>query len=216
MARIPNVNRKRILLVCCGISLLLAVTFALTVKTHSQQLQVLDQKTENAALEEVERSVDQPMRVLGNVDSPFRIVEARVKEVSGEQFTRLTGRTTDLVTVSTVPEIELVNTSGKAITGFVIGIRDPHSRTTRTLAQRKVSIAPGETYIVRREHFVNPQQVTVADDNGQFHQKLVQPKKNSEKYWLPFAGRSDIFVTVGCVNFDDGTTWMIKKGGEVK
>src|ERR1044071_7645704 len=105
MATILNWNRKRILLTSCLVSLLLAVTFALTVITHSQQLQVLNEEAKNAALEQIENSVDQPLRIAGNDDSPFTIVEARVKEVSGAQFTRLTGRTTDLVTVSSVPEV---------------------------------------------------------------------------------------------------------------
>jgi hypothetical protein len=215
MARIFNGNRKRILFTCCVVSLVLALPIALTVRTHSQQLQVLDQRAENAALEQIEKSSDRPLRVVGNDDCALRIVEARVKEVSGTHFTRLTGRATDLEVVSTVPEVELMNTSGRTITGFAIAIRDPLSRTTRTLVQLKVSVAPGETYIVKREHFVNPEKMMVANESG-VRQTLVKPQMKSEKLWLQFAKRSDIFITVGRVNFDDGSAWMIKEGGEVR
>jgi hypothetical protein len=38
----------------------------------------------------------------------------------------------------------------------------------------------------------------------------------SEQYWLTFAERSDLFITVGKVSFDDGSGWLIKEGGEVR
>ncbi|HYP26447.1 MAG TPA: hypothetical protein VE262_07010 [Blastocatellia bacterium] len=216
MTTLLNKTPKKFLLAGCVVFLLLALTFALSVRTNSQHLQALNQKANNDALERIEKSADHSLRVVGNDDSPFRIVGVKVKEVSGSRFTKLTGSKTDLERVSSVPEVELVNTSDKTITGFVLAIRAPHSRITRTLAQRKVSIAPGETYVVKREHFVNPEKVTVADGNGEVRQTFIQPKMDSERYWLHFAGRSDIFITVGSVSFDGGSGWRIKEGGEIR
>src|SRR5205085_11541257 len=79
MTAILNATRKRILCACCVVSLLLAVTFALTVRTHSQQLQVLNQEAKNEMLEQIEKSADQPLRIVGNDDCALKIVEARVK-----------------------------------------------------------------------------------------------------------------------------------------
>jgi len=216
MAKILNVNRKRVLLAGGLACLLLAVTLVVNVRTHSQNLQTLDQRAENDLAEQIENSLDQPLRIVGNDDCPLGIVEAKVKEVSGRQFTRLTGRTTNLVSVSSVPEVELANTSGRVVTEFAIAVRDPQSRTSLRLNQRRVSVAPGDTYTVKREHFVGSEKVTTASENGRIWHTLVRPKMNSEKYWLQFAERSDLFVSVRSVTFDDGTSWMRKGGGEVR
>lgn len=189
---------------------------AFSAKTSSRQLTVLPQKEKDALLKRVENSSEQPLRVAENADSPLRIARATVKEIPGPTFTKLTGRATDLPAVSGVPEVALMNTSGKTVTSFVLAIRDPKSRTTRTLVQRKISIPPGETYIVKREHFVNPEKVTVASADGPGRQILSQPRMDSEKYWLPFAGRSELFITVGRVTFDDGSSWTITEGGEIR
>jgi len=154
--------------------------------------------------------------VLENGDSPLRVSEARVKEISGFQFTRLTGKTTDLPLVSSVPEASLVNSSGKTITGFVFVVRDPESKVTRGIIQNRVSIAPGQTFSVIRQAFLKSESVTMAEANGQIQQKLVQADMNSEKYWMPFADRSRLFATVAKVSFQDGTVWRVQEGAEIR
>lgn len=215
MNKILNVNRKIILFACCLVVSLVIVELVLSVRTNSQQLQVANQKEKNGLIEKIEKSADQPLRVLENADSPLRIVETKVKEITGSEFTQLTGITTDLASVSSVPEVKVVNNSGKTITGFILAIRDPKSKTLRTFSPYKVSIAPGETYTVRQDQFVISEKVTVADDKG-VRQELMRPKMDSEKFWITFAGRSDFFVTVGMVFFEDKSKWMIQEGGEIQ
>lgn len=215
MTRLLYASRKTVMFAASLVCLLSVIALTVAVKTNSQQRQVLNQNSKDTLLKQVENSMDLPLRVAGNENCPFRIIQATVKEISGSDFTRLTGKTTDLVTVSSNPEVKLVNTSGKTITGFVIAIRDPQSQTTSTLVNLKASIPPGESYIVKREQFVKSEKATVAS-GGQVRETLVQPKMDSEKYWLQFAGRSDIFITVGAVMLNDGSRWMIKDGGDVK
>jgi hypothetical protein len=209
------VTRKIVLLAGCLVLALFVVALASTVKT-THRLQSRNQKDKDALLKQVDELPEQPLRVAGNTDCPFRIIQATVKEMPGPDFSRLTGRTTDLPAVASVPEVSLLNTSAKTITGFVILIRDPQSRTSRGLVDLKASVAPGETLLVKREYFVGPEKSMVAGENGQVNQRLVQPKMDAAKYWLPFAGRSDMFITVAIVNFDDGSSWKVKEGGEVK
>ncbi len=216
MMRLLNVARGKTFAGCCIVSLLLAVTLAFSAKTQRKQQEIFHQKAENGAPEWIEKFTDQSLEILGNEDSPLRIVEARVKELSGAEFTRLTRRTTDLEAVSSVPEVELRNTSGKTITGFILALREPLTRTTLTHYERKVSVAPGETYIVRREHFVSPDQRMVTGDDGKTSQVAIQPNLDSEKCWILFARRPDVFITVGIVKFHDGSMWRIKEGGEVR
>ncbi|HEY5885138.1 MAG TPA: hypothetical protein VIT88_10650 [Pyrinomonadaceae bacterium] len=209
--------RKTILL--AGVLVLGCAAIALSIgnRTHSQRPNIPGRTTKDSIMASVERSPNLPLRVAGNEDCPFRIMAASVKQVSGSDFSQLTGRTTDLPVVTSVPEITLANTSGQAIISFVLVIRDPPSRSTRGFVQEKVSIAPGTIYSVKREHFFKFERQAIADSNQPARQIVVQPRADSEDYWLQFpAGSTDVFVTVGKVTFQDGSSWMIKEGGEVK
>ena len=209
--RISDINAKAILLAGFSVCLLPAVALTVGMKTRSQQPQVPSQNNKDSLLRQVESSQELPLGVARNDDCPLRIVQATVKEISGSDFSRLTGRTTELATVSSVPEVRLVNASGETITGFVLAIRDPQSRRTRGFVQEKISVASGETYIVKRQHFVEPEKATIASENGQVQHTVVLPGMDSEKYWLQFAGRADVFVTIGKVTFSSGRSWIVKE-----
>jgi hypothetical protein len=215
MTKSLNVNHRKIFFALCFASLLLAITLSLSVRTNSQQLHSLNQPDKPTLLSQVESAAEVPFNVVENDDSPFKITEAKVKEISGPEFTKLTGKTTDLVTVSSVPEVKLINTSGKTITSFFMVIRNAKARSVCGFIQSKVSIAPGQSYTVERERFANPEKVTMADNNG-VRQIWVQPKFDSERYWLDFEKSPDVFVTVAQVSFDDGTEWRVKEGGRVR
>jgi len=208
-------SKYKLLLISGLVILFGAIGIFLTVKTNSQRLQVANQNEKNALIEKIKASADYPLRFLENEDSPLRITETKVKEITGSEFTRLTDKTTNLITVSSFPEVKLHNSSGKTIIGFALLIRDPQTRTSRTMNQSKVSIAPGAIYTVEREHFIAPDKQTVSDDKG-VRQEITLPQMDSEKYWIDFAGRSDIFIIVGLVYFEDGSSWMVKEGGEIK
>jgi hypothetical protein len=214
MSRILASNRKTFVFAACLVLLLSAVALAIGVQTKNQQRH--NQKVKQDLLEKIEKSPEQPLRIAENADSPLRIVYATVKEAEGSEYTKLTGQTTDLTTVPTVPEARLFNSSGKTITSFAIAVRNPNSRSIRGFIQRAVSIAPGETYTVERQHFLNPDKITVPEGERGYRQKLVLPKLDSEKSWLSFGRRSDLFITVGRVQFDDASTWTLKEGGEIR
>ena len=195
---------------------LFVVAFAWTLKTRPQQPQFPTQNDKEALLRQIDNSVEQPLKIAGNDDCPLKIVQATVKEISGVEFTRLTRKTTDLVSVSSVPEVKLINTSEKTITGFVLAVRHPESDRNRGVVLPKASIPSGGTYEVTRNAFVSPDKLTVANADAQTHQKIVQPKMDAEKYWVQFAQRSDVFVFVSLIVFDDGSEWKAKKGGELR
>ncbi len=216
MAKLLKVNRKVILIACCLVLLFSAVALALNLKSKDQHLQGSSRKSKDEMIRQVEESPDQLLRILGNDDCPLRLVEAKVKEVPGPLFTELTGKTTRLATVSSVPEVKLVNTSGRTVTRFFLAIRDPKSQTTRSLIRSRISIKPGETFMLRREDFGGAERVTAADAAGRIRQTMVKPGTDSEKRWLEFAARPDLFATIAMVDFEDGSNWTIKEGGEVR
>lgn len=215
MFKLSNTRHKTILFACCLVGLLALVGITLSVETNSQQLQVPNQKEKDKLLERVKSSAEIPFNVIENDDSPFRIIEAKSKEISGAEFTRLTRKTTDYATVMSVPEVKLLNTSGKTITSFYLIVRNAETQSVRGFIKSKVSVAPGETYTVTRDYFARPQKVTVSDSEGA-RQKWVQPEWDSEKVWLEFKKSPDVFVTVGQVTFADGSQWIVSEGGRVK
>lgn len=214
MSSLLDVNRRTLLVACCLVCLLSAVALALNVQTPDRGLQ--NQKGDAEALKQLESSPEQPLTILGNDDCPLRLVEANVREIPGLLFTELTGRTTSRAAVSSVPEAKMVNASEKTVTGFVFYVRDPKSQTSRLVYQTKIALKPGETHQVKRDHFVAPESMTVTGENGQTRQALVKPPVSSEKYWLDFAPRSDLFVRVGMIEFEDGSSWKIGQGGAVR
>lgn len=210
-----NVKRTKVIVGSSILSLLLAVTL-FTIKTSSQQLRAGKLKPPSDLLARIDKSPGLPLRVLENDDSPLRIVDAKVKEISGAEFTILTGTTTNLPTVPSLPEATLLNSSGKTITTFVVAVRDPISRSTRGFIQNQVKIRPGDTYLISPDHFVDAEKLTVANETGQVSQSVSRVAKESPKYWLQLGSRTDLFITIGRVNFEDGSNWKIKGGAELQ
>ena len=207
-----NRRARRIVLVS-AIPLLGIATLSLIAR--SQQLEALrgsDEKT----IEGVESLPDQPIQVLGNDDCPFRILDAKVKELPAARFRKLTGKTVTIDAVPSVPEVTVINSSDKTITEFILAVRNPQTGTGRAFAQRSVAIAPGEVYVVKRGHFVGPEAATAIGERGEIRKTPIWPKMNSEQYWLQFAPLADLYVTVGRVTFDDGSVWTIKEGGQAR
>lgn len=198
----------------CALS---TVVLTVTRKGHSQPTAVAIQNSKDALLKVVENSPELPIKVAGNDNCPFRIIEATVKEMSGPDFSRLTGKATNQSVVVSVPQVKLINTSPQTVTSFVLVVRDPQSRTSRGFVQRKVSIRSGAVYLIERTHFVAPETETVATSDMPVRQIKSQPTLASDKYWLQFEGPIDqTFVTIGRVEFADGSVWKLQEGGDVK
>ncbi|HLL15808.1 MAG TPA: hypothetical protein VK388_12130 [Pyrinomonadaceae bacterium] len=215
MAKLLASKRKSILVVCCFVFLLSTVALALSVRTRSQLTKDTARKEKSESLKQIEVSPEHSLRVLGNDDCPLRIVEAKAKEVSGALFTKLTGKTTNLKVVPSVPEVRLVNTSGQTIKKFFLFVRSPEDQFTRGVG-RKVEIKPGESYTVERVHFAAPEKIATAVGNAQLRETLAAPGMDSEKMWLSKGVRSNLYVTVVKVEFEDGSSWTLQEGGDVR
>jgi hypothetical protein len=212
MTKPAHTNRRTFLIACSSVLLLSAVALAFNLNTRNQRAQ---NSAREEAIRQVNDSPDQFLRILGNDDSPLRIVEARVKEIPGHLFTKLTGRVTELAVVSSLPEVRLLNSSGKTVTRFALIIREPRSQITKGVLQSKIALKPGETYVVKPEHFAGAEKITTADATDARTSSVV-PGIDSEKRWMHFAARTDVFITIYRVEFEDGTSWTIKEGGEVR
>ena len=215
MAELLIANRKSVLAVCCLVLFLSAMALAFNVRTRKEASPSTSRQEKAEVLKQIEGWPEQPLRVLGNDGCPLRIIQARVKEIPGALFTKLTGKTTDLDTVSSVPEVSLVNTSGRAVKKFFLFVRNPEAHFTRGVG-RSVTLKPGETYVVERKYFAAPEKATAMDENGQAHETLIEPGLDSEKLWLNKGARSDLYVAVIRVEYEDGSSWTVEEGGEVR
>src|SRR6266478_1008274 len=123
MTKLLHVNFKTISIACFLVVLLSVVVFALNKRSVSQRSHELERRDKTDIAKPIDESPDQLLTILGNDDCPLRIGEARVKEAPGHLFTKLTGKVTHLVTISTVPEVTLLNTSGQTVVRFYLMIR---------------------------------------------------------------------------------------------
>ena len=197
------------------VAVLVAISYGLSFRIPTQQLHPAASPVADAVSQQVEKSVDHALRVLENDDAPLRILEARVKEINGHDFQQLTGKNTDLTTVCSVPEVRLLNSSSKTITEFFLAVRDPKSKSTRGTLRTQLSIDAGETFTIARDSFVRREWVSTMDKEGKAKAQLQSPMK-SEKFWISFAERGDLFITVVSVKFQDGSGWKVKEGGDIK
>ncbi|HEY1403796.1 MAG TPA: hypothetical protein VGB05_06700, partial [Pyrinomonadaceae bacterium] len=114
MSKMMRLNRWTISIAGC--SVLACSALALNVNHNgNQSSHASNNQDKHAVVRQVEESPDRSLRVAGNDDCPLRLIEAKVKEVPAALFTRLTGKVTDLATVSSVPEATLVNNSGQTV-----------------------------------------------------------------------------------------------------
>jgi len=209
-------TKTRVLFLALGLVFSLSLTgLILSVKTGGQSKPSMAHDDKDALITRIENSPDLQLRVIENYDTPLRIIEAKAKEISASDYNRLTGKTTGLLNVSSVPEVIVRNTSDKTITSFVLVIRDPKTRSMRSQDFPKLSILPNETFSVKPRHFVSPEKITFVDNSGLTITR-EKPGMDSVNYWIPFAERSDFFLTVGIVHFDNGDRWMIREEGEIQ
>jgi hypothetical protein len=214
--KLRHLNRWTLVAACCLVLGLSTTAFVVVTGADDRRTQGAGNEDKKELLRQVEESPDQPLRTLENEDSPLRLTETKVKEVPAHLFTKLTGRVTDLPAVSTVPEARLVNVSGRTVTGFMLLVRDPNSRSTRGVLKSELALKPGESFQIKRDHFVEPERRTTVGENGKTRQTTVAPGIESEKSWIQFAARPDLFVAVARVEFDDGSSWLIREGGEIR
>lgn len=173
-----------------------------------------DGSNKDLLLQRIERSPALPVSVIESSDSPVRITEASVKVISGDEFTKLTGKVNELTTVSSLPTFSIVNNSDRIVSGFMLMFRDPVRTTSRIISFNNLRILPGETYSVERDDMVSGEVGVFADSSGP--RKMIGAKAESPNYWIANGNFSDSFVTIGKVTFADGGSWIIAEGGGIR
>jgi hypothetical protein len=153
---------------------------------------------------EVQSLPTQPVHWANADGAPIVIQVASAREISGSTYLGLTGGPTIYASMSTYPDIALLNTSGKTITSFAIMLdakADKHVAIIKNL-----SIAPGGAYTLVPRKWLLEDKVTVQNDDGTSKSVMRKPGPDSVKFWLSGAP-PDLHVAVARVWFEDGTQW---------
>jgi len=146
--------------------------------------------------------------------SPLYVQEATVKEILGDDFTILTGEAHKHFKQATFPDVTLSNGSAKTIKSFAIAVKSAADkpRSWYGLLKNNVSIPPSSTYKLTSGEWPMAERVSV-EQARRFVSVLRKPGLDSAKAWIP-GSASDLKVTIGWVEFDDGTTWMVSSDSD--
>jgi hypothetical protein len=184
------------------------VVLAQTFKSGRQPATLIDEKT--PLVEKIQNSPDHPLLIKEDADAPMKILSVGVKEISRDDYQKLTGKMTELNTLYSVPEASLKNTSDKTITTVFFITRDLSTGKLKGMMMKDVSIEPGQTFNIRRGGAVKTDSLTVAGNDGTVRE-LTKESMTNENYWLPFTNIDQLQVSV-VVTFADGSKWANREG----
>jgi hypothetical protein len=150
-----------------------------------------------------------PITMDNSFGSELFIQDAKSKEVSGTQYRMLTGEESDFTSHSTYPDVTVVNRSTKTIKSFALIVRSLVDKDQRgyVIIKYNVALTPGSTYTVTAREWPMAERKTVQKDE-KFVNVAQQPSVDSAKAWLS-GSVNDLKVTVGLVEYEDGTRWII-------
>jgi hypothetical protein len=186
---------------------LASLSVLMTMNTQMSANSRLQQKSE--IIEKIKSSNAVQISADNSQGSALYIQGAAVREILGNEFTILTDETSSQFAHTTFPEVTLLNNSVRTIKAFVIAVQTAgRPKTLQGLLKENLSIAPNATYKVDSNEWIS-ERVTI-QKGDKFVSILRKPELDSPKAWLPGAA-SGLRVTIGLIEFDDGTTWTISK-----
>jgi hypothetical protein len=190
-----------------GLALWTVLTLSSTANVSGQAQTASPKKAQLIA--DVQSLPPQPVTWVTPDGAPIAIKFASAREIPQATYLQFTGGPTAYPSMSTYPDVELINTSGKTITSFVLIMK---SRADKHLALTKsLSIAPSGAYTFESKRWLLEDKVTVQKDDGTFKVVMRKPGPDSAKFWLPGAA-SDLHLSVARVFFDDGSQWKWPEG----
>jgi hypothetical protein len=157
---------------------------------------------------EVQSLPNQQVSGVNAEGAPLAIQAASVREIQQATFLGLTGQPTVHSSMSTYPDIALVNTSGKTIASFMIIFKSKVEGGNHYALTKAVSIASGGGYTFASKRWLLEEKFTVKKDDGTFKSVMRKPGPDSAKFWIPGAA-SDLHVMVYSVVFEDGSQWRV-------
>lgn len=160
-------------------------------------------------LQRIEDAQEQSIQLDGNGNAPLFVQEATVKEISAEDFSKLTGKIAAASRIFSLPQARLLNTSGKAIKEFSVMVRNEKTQLCTIFTFRDRDLKPGEYFQVRREDLIKPETSVSSKADGKTVAKTVKPGWESDRMWINTDLR-EVYLAIAHAKYDDGTEWIIQ------
>ena len=199
-------SKRRVIIVISTLFVLALVSVAVgrTIRARMQAASARTQK--DALVAQIEKSLDFSLRIQQDEDTPLKILEAKVKEISAADCEKLTSIKSDLPLIVSAPEVRMLNVSTKTINRIMLFVSDGSGQRSTGVMMHDLSITPGAAFTIVPANFVKPETLTAVDENGKASSSVKAAMK-SKSFWLPFADKSQLQVRLG-VEFQDGTKWF--------
>lgn len=158
-------------------------------------------------VERVRQYPDSPISFENYEEMPLLIQEAKVKEIGNAEYYQLTGFTTDSPKYISFPNVTLTNNTDQRVIGFALAVGNKQTRRMDGVKLTRISIEPHGSYSVKAGDFIRPERMVRITKSGKVINRL-NPDLDSEKMWLR-GSVSDMVLTIGIVDFENGTRWMM-------
>ena len=168
------------------------------------------QQPSGILLEKVKNDPGIPLTIDISPETPVMITEAVSREVSGEDFRSLTGIDAGAVSYFSFPEVKVLNTSGKVITGLSLILQIKNSGRFYGVAHSKLKLEPNDSFVIKPDNWISAYPKVNIRREGDKVEKVNRVLDfDSPEMWIP--GRvSGVSLWIGGVTFSDRTEWKVK------
>lgn len=164
-------------------------------------------------IDSVQNSSDIALLIDGSEVPPVGIQSANSKEIAGDVYQQLTGLSANSSKYITLPSVTATNNSNKTITAVVIALEDNRSSEHEGLLLNDLSIAPGGSLSVSSLDWARPRKKMLTKYVTQGSDVQVDtstPTITSQEMWVA-GGIQNFSITIGMVQFSDGTQWLTQR-----
>lgn len=190
-----NLTRRKLRLCVLVVSVIVVTLAAAVVRIATRQNADLVSAESAYVPQDISKAVfisqgDFPLRTEQDEDTPLRILEARVRIISGDHYRELTSQPARLGEVISVPRVVLQNLSDKTVVGITLIVSDKAANIKRGIYIKEQSIKPRQRFTIAPENFV----------------RVGGNPATNPKFWLDAADKSQVVVRVVAF-FEDGSMW---------
>jgi len=193
-----------------GISATILLVASVAVGIGAAKNLTNSRQGDNQIARNVNNSPEIPLSINNSESSSVVIQTASAKEITGEVFQQLTGLSPKSSTYIRFPNVTATNNTNKIIKALVLVIEDRRSNEHDGLLMTDLRIEPAGSLSVDAIDWAKPRKNMMKkylETGGEVKEDKRDPSISSEEFWLSGSIR-DFSISIGMVEFADGTRWM--------
>jgi hypothetical protein len=195
--------------ICSVVLLITGIAVGLGITRNSTESSQANQQV----IANLQNSSEVSLAVDNSESAPVAIQTAGVKEITGEVFQQLAGLYPKSAKYITVPSVTAINNTNKTITAVVMVLTDNRSNEHDGLWMTALSLEPTQSLSISPMDWAQPRKNMLhkyIEQNGEVREDKSDPTINSPEMWLA-GSSSDFSISIGMVEFSDGTRWMTQR-----